>query len=452
MLATDAWCVADPCGCPVCGRDSCEDGSHVPPDDRPATPRPLTPKLAVISARDVIAQPRPAEILEGVAFANCVSVLVSESGAGKTFVLLSMAAAIADGVPWMGRATAHGGVIYVGFEGDALGVRLRALKHIHGHRLDNLHTIPANNPISPRIARDGSEQPSIGEEQITDALAETASSLAAAGAVPIRLIIVDTVRASLSGSEDSSENVSAYLRAVRRLLARVPGTAAILAHHAGWQDTTENPRKRERGSSAFRGNVDATLYLEAGEADEVRGETALILRTLKLRDAEKPPPLNLIRRRVELLEMDCRGEPLTTCVIDRDRRTRADREAGHLAVVSAANKEADLRTLRAIVDRPDVATAQDRLALLLNVRKAAVGGSLSRLVGLGWALPGKRGHPYAVTDAGRQALAGKPMANGSQFPTVPNGSPELAVNGSPVPTLREPGTGTIQETEPEPRT
>jgi hypothetical protein len=52
--------------------------------------------------------PRPVEIVEGVAWANCLSVLVSESGAGKTFVLLDVAATVSSDVPWRGRAVQHG--------------------------------------------------------------------------------------------------------------------------------------------------------------------------------------------------------------------------------------------------------------------------------------------------------------------------------------------------------
>ena len=87
----------------------------------------------------------------------------------------------------------------------------------------------------------------------------------------------------MTGSEDSSEHVSAFLRAGRRLMARTPGAAWCLVHHAGWQDG-DSARKRERGSSAWRGNCDATLYLEAGEYDTERGEALLTLRVLKVRD------------------------------------------------------------------------------------------------------------------------------------------------------------------------
>ena len=53
--------------------------------------------LVVRRAIDLIGLPRPAEIIEGAAWAGCLSVLVSESGTGKTFVLLNAAAAVSAG-------------------------------------------------------------------------------------------------------------------------------------------------------------------------------------------------------------------------------------------------------------------------------------------------------------------------------------------------------------------
>ena len=52
--------------------------------------------------------------------------------------------------------------------------------------------------------------------------------------------------------------------------------------------------RRERGSSAWRGNCDATLYLEAGKYDPKRGEAQLTLTALKVRDTERPAPLHLV--------------------------------------------------------------------------------------------------------------------------------------------------------------
>ncbi len=392
--------------CPVCECEGCEDPSHVaPPEESPAVvaagPKPATPALRFRHAREVMATPRPAAIIEGVAWKGALSVLVSESGAGKTFLLLSAAAAVSGGMPWAGRAVHSGSVAYLSYEGDALNLRLHALVAHQGHRLEHLHILHATDPLSPVTAR-GIETTSPGEATATDALRTLVAELEAAKRPPIVLLIIDTVRASLAGSEDSSEHVSAYLRAVRRLLALLPEAGAILSHHAGWQDG-ESQRKRERGSSAWRGNSDATLYLEAGEVDRQRGETRLVLRALKVRDSEKPVPLHLVRCVVHLLDF---GEDATSCVIEADRRSPADREAATAAALDAETRVLDLRTLRAIADRPDLATSQDRLRLLLSTRKAVVGESLGRLVRNGLVNPAPRGRPYEVTPAGREALAG----------------------------------------------
>lgn len=368
---------------------------------RPAQP---AVRLAFTAAADLMTLPRPIEIVEGVAQEGCVTVLVSESGTGKTFVLLNLSAAVSANLPWHGRATRQGSVAYLSFEGDALGVRLRALRDIDGHRLDHVYIVRPRDPLSPRIGRDGEER-ALGELAVQAALEALVAELDQAGRPPVRLVIIDTVRASMAGSEDSSEAVSAYLRAVRRLTASVPRAATILAHHAGWQDG-DTQRKRERGSSAWRGNVDTTLYLEAGPYDAVRGQAELTLRNLKARDAEKAPPLHLLRRRVELCETHPSRayEPVTSCVIASDPRTRADREAADQTAVDREKHEADVSTLRVIADHPDLATSAERIRVVLGSRKQVVADSLTRLVQRGWAVPGKRSQPYTVTDAGRDAL------------------------------------------------
>lgn len=365
--------------------------------------RSRVPRLTVYRATDAIALPAPAEVIEGAVWAGCVSVLVSESGAGKTFVVLGTGAAVNAGVPWLGRRTLEGSIVYAGYESDAIGLRLRALRDVQGYDLQHVYVLRAHDPISPILTREG-EQRSTGEYQFVEALTTLRDELAAAGLPPIRLIIIDTIRASLAGSEDGSADTSAYLRAVRRILAAVPEAGCLLAHHAGWQDG-DTARKRERGSSAWRGCVDATLYLEAGEYDATTGECPLTLRTLKVRDGEKPGPLHLIRRRVEIPgERDRYGRPVTSCVVERDPRSREDREAERAEAAATEQRAVDLRTLRAIVEHPDDSTSQDRLRLRLGGRKTTVSESLSRLIQAGWIIPGKQRQPYLVTPAGRAAL------------------------------------------------
>jgi hypothetical protein len=398
MIPADAWTVADPTVCEICGRDSCED--HLPPEGEPTAT--TTRRLIAHRAVDVIAEAPPTEILEGIAWARNVSVVASESGVGKTFVLLDAGAAVADGVAWHGREVQPGSVVYVSFEGDALGLRLKALRDHVGRRLEHLYIVRAHDPISPRVTRDGEER-SLGEITLAAALTTLTEELAAAERPPIVLGVIDTVRASLTGSEDSSESVSAYLRAVRRLLVHLPHAAVILAHHSGWQDGGDTQRKRERGSSAWRGNCDGTLYLEAGTYDPDRREAPLSLRALKVRDGERPPPLHLIRRRVELLEMDRYGEPVTSCVIERDRRTREDRDAERAQVVNLANRATDGAVLQAMQAYPD-ATSISRLRPYVGLRTEDVSAAVARILRAGWATEGKRGQPYTVTAAGEARI------------------------------------------------
>jgi RecA-family ATPase len=377
----------DQSACRECGREGCEDHAV---------------GLKVLRAADVIALPQLPEVVGGVAFAGGLTVIASESGTGKTFLGLSMGANVSDGTTWHGRQTLQGSVAYLAFEGDALGLRLQALKEAFGHRLEHMYVIRCVDPLSPRVTRDGGEQRSVGEVAVATALHELSTELNAKRLPPIVLIIVDTVRASLSGSEDSSEHVSAYLRAVRRLLVPLPGAAAILVHHAGWQDGIDR-RKRERGSSAFRGNVDATLFLELGEYDDKTGQAELTLRTLKVRDAERPAPLHLIRRRVYLPLRDRHGQPVTSCVIDRDRRTRKDREAEQVRDAEAAQLVLDRRVLGVIRDH--AITSNGSLRSFVGGRHAAVVDAVGRVLRAGWATKAGQRLPFVLTDEGRSVLA-----------------------------------------------
>jgi KaiC/GvpD/RAD55 family RecA-like ATPase len=356
--------------------------------------------ISVRTAREIIDAPAPEEIVEGVLWADAVTVLVGESGAGKTFVALDLAAAITEGVDWHGRHVLPGSVIYVVFEGS-LKFRLTALERIVGRRLEHFVEFGADLPISPRITRDGEEM-SLGERVLRDHLAAARDMLADRGAPPIRLLVIDTVRASLVGSEDSSEHVAAYLRAVQRVLSDVPGAAALLLHHSGWLDG-ESPRKRERGSSAWRGNVDATLYLEtAGEYDRVLGERRLTLRALKIREGELPPPLSLIRQTVETGDVDRYGRPITSCIIRRDDRPPSET---HATARAGDDRDLDLRVLEIIRDYPQAATSRVNIRAIVGLSTSRVDGAIGRLLQAGWiTAPERQRQPYQPTAAGLAAL------------------------------------------------
>jgi hypothetical protein len=316
-------------------------------------------------------------VIEGVAWAGCVTALVSEPAAGKTFVLLDQGACISAGVPWHRRRVVHGSVAYLSFEANALGLRLMALREA-GRPPTHIHILAASEPLSPRIGRDGTETPSIGETIASEKLADLATQLREESAPPIVIIMVDTISASLAGSENSAEVVAAYLRAVRRIAAPYPQAAVILAHHAGWQDG-EQPKRRERGSSAFRGNVDGSLYLDVTAENGELGTADLTLTVSKGRDYEKAAPLRLQRIRVNLALINPQtGRPFTSCLMQTDPRTRMDLDAEVTRKEQDAQAELDAQALKFIRSAKGVSSV-DQLRALLKVGKDKANEIFARL-------------------------------------------------------------------------
>jgi len=394
---------ADRTGCPVCGRDACVDHLLSPPNGSHGTQaqRPRS-RLTVHRACDLISEQRPAEIIEGIAYADCITVIAAESGTGKTFVTLDMAAAVSDGVPWHRREVRQGSVIYLAYEGDAYGLRLRALREFARRRLEHLYVIRAHDPISPRVTREGEDR-ALGEIVLIDTIEEFRAELETEKRPAIALAVIDTARQSMTGSEDSSESVSAYLRATRRVMAAMPGAAMILVHHTGWQDGEEK-RRRERGSSAWRGNCDATIYLEAGDYDAEKHTCPLTLKVLKMRDEERPAPLRLRRRRVEFAEALGRNPgrgPVTSCIIESDPRSEEDEKAEQQRAVD----EIDLRVLRVIADNPELSTSQSSIRAAAGLQRDTAYEALARLTQRTWIMPPVRQRlPYTVTGPGLRAL------------------------------------------------
>jgi hypothetical protein len=189
----------------------------------PASTAPPPVSLRFRRAADLIGEPHAEPVVEGMVWPGCVTVLVSESAPARP--LYSASASVADGASRHGRETVRGSVAYISYEGDAIGLRLQAL-HEAGHSLGDVHVLRASDPISPRVGREGIEEASFGEADVTGQLAALRDRLATEGRPPVALVVIDTVRASMTGSEDSSEHVSAYLRAARRIMATVPGPGA----------------------------------------------------------------------------------------------------------------------------------------------------------------------------------------------------------------------------------
>jgi len=131
----------------------------------------------------------------------------------------------------------------------------------------------------------------------------------------------------------------------------------------------------------------------------------LTLTAKKVRDGEIPAPLSLTRQRVHFAEVDRHGRPVTSCVIDQDSRTAADRQAEQQHTMEAEQRATDLSVLRVIRDYP-TATSITALRPYIGLRTELVKQSVDRILRANLVLMGKRGQPYTLTEAGLATLTG----------------------------------------------
>ena len=96
---------------------------------------------------------------------------------------------------------------------------------------------------------------------------------------------------------------------------------------------------------------------------------------------------------------------MTSCIIDRDRRSREDRDAERVETVAAEDRATDTAVLKAMRDHA-AATSVRRLRPYLGLRLGVVSDAVDRILCAGLATEGKRGQAYQITMAGHEQLNG----------------------------------------------
>lgn len=165
--------------------------------------------------------------------------------ARKTFLALDWACSIAAGADWFGRPVRRSPVVYVQGEGSPsrFAQRRQAWEQHHGVTADGLYVIPrAIDLLDPRDA------------------AELAAIVGWHGA---RFVVLDTFARTMSGNEDKTEVMSAYVRAVDTI-RQDNNAAALVLHHPPAEPA------RMRGNQAFYAACDAVVAAvpDTGEFDD----------------------------------------------------------------------------------------------------------------------------------------------------------------------------------------
>jgi hypothetical protein len=191
-----------------------------------------------------------------------LSVIYGRPGSAKSFLAMAWACSIASGSRWHGRPAIHAPVVYVVAEGANGAKRRRRawMASTHTVRLDHLAWVPtAVDPANPADA---------------SALARHVEKLGAG------LVVFDTLARCMTGEENSTEAMGAFVAGCDRLRERT-GTSVLVVHHSDKHDTSL------RGNSSLEGAADGIVHMRSN-ADRTK-----TLRVEKAKEAEPPHPIDV---------------------------------------------------------------------------------------------------------------------------------------------------------------
>jgi hypothetical protein len=221
-------------------------------------------------------------IVKGVLPQAEVGILYGQSGSGKTFFVLDLAATIARGADWRGRKVSACRVVYVAAEARE-GVK---------KRMDAYDQHVCADGARPDII---ASAPNLLSSDTTD----LADAIGKAG-----LIILDTMAASHSGDENSAKDMGLFLAACKEL-SHATGAMVLAVHHTGKEES-----KGMRGSSALFAGADFVMEVFKNEKDKEHGAVLS-----KSRDDATGTSFSFELKRV-VVGHDGEGDEVSTCVIE----------------------------------------------------------------------------------------------------------------------------------------
>ena len=203
----------------------------------------------------------PEELIEGVLRRGHKMLISGSSKAGKSFLLMELCIAIAEGKPWLGFTCRKGRVLYVNLEIDPASCVNRFIKiydalgydrtHMDDIIVWNLrgHAVPLDQLVPKLIRR--------VRDQHLDA------------------IIIDPIYKVITGDENSASDMAAFCNQFDRICNETGCSTIYCHHHSKGAQGAKRAMDRASGSGVFARDPDAQLdMIELELSDEVRNMVA----------------------------------------------------------------------------------------------------------------------------------------------------------------------------------
>ena len=197
--------------------------------------------------------PRPRPLVAGVIDEGCGGIIAGPPNVGKTWVVLSLARAVASGEPWLGRfETSRSPVVIFDEEGHLPGMQERCRMFEKAAPLD-----PAPD-IFFCIGHGIRLDTQAGVQRL-----ETVIETCRPG-----LVIIDSLT-RVHGADENDAGSMAAVFAVAKQLMRVYGTAVLFTDHLRKKSLINDPEEMLRGSTEKRAWPDSILFAAPGEGTRI---------------------------------------------------------------------------------------------------------------------------------------------------------------------------------------
>jgi hypothetical protein len=251
-------------------------------------------RFNLLDRAGIMSQPRQDWLIKGLLPTRGLGVVFGPSQSGKSFLLLDMLAAIADGEPWFGYRVKRTHVTYVMLEGEGgLRNRVSALEYQHGREIPpNFLALVQHFDLSDPMQ------------------VEELGQLLPKGGVTA----IDTLNRSAPGLDENAAHEMGKIIAGMKRLQELTEGLVICVHHTG-----KDASKGMRGHSSLHAALD--MAIEVGRGDLTRWWKAAKVKD-GADDRTRCFKLNVID-----LGIDVDGDAITSCAIEPDSSAAALRPA-----------------------------------------------------------------------------------------------------------------------------
>ncbi|MFK4623868.1 AAA family ATPase [Bradyrhizobium diazoefficiens] len=259
-------------------------------------------RLLFTSFRDILLTTANRYVVKGILLNASLVVVWGEPKCGKSFFVFDMTAHVAAGWEYRGHRVKQCPVIYFALEGkEGFAARVEAFRRVHDEA-DIPFYLSADRIVLPQHG------PAI-VQSIRDQFPDVRPGI----------VVLDTLNRSIEGSENSPEDMGAYVRAADAIREAF-SCVVIVIHHCGVNG------ERPRGHTSLTGAADAQIAVKRDAA----GNIVATVECMK----DGPQGEEIVSRLEQVtVGIDEDGDPITSCIIQpvHDGAVRAKAMTGQAA-------------------------------------------------------------------------------------------------------------------------